>query len=123
MRWLKTLVIGMGVVIVIGLTVVIVEVAQRARAPSPSAVYSPMPPVPPVIGAPAPAPTAAPARTLGDISIAIPPGATAEEIEMDRARVVVRLRLSDGTAALLLIDAATGRKLGLITLDGRRKSP
>ena len=122
MRWLKTLVIGMGAVIVIGLTVVIVKVAQRARAPSPSAVYSPMPPVPPVIGAPAPAPTptVAPARTLGDINIAIPPGATAEEIEMDRARVVVRLRLSDGTAALLLIDAATGRKLGLITLDGRR---
>ena len=120
MRWLKTLVIGMGVVIVIGLTVVIVKVAQRARAPSPSAVYSPMPPVPPVIGAPASAPTAAPTPTIGDISLAIPPGATAEEIEMDRTRVVVRLRLSDGTAALLLIDAATGRKLGLITLDGRR---
>ena len=117
MRWLKALVIGMGVVIVIGLTVVIVEVGQRAPAPAPSAAYSPMPPAPPVIGAPASAPA------LGDISIAIPPGATAEEIEMDQARIVVRLRLSDGSAALLLIDAATGRKLGLITLEDRAKDP
>ncbi len=121
MRWLKTLVIGMGAVIVIGLTVVIVEVARRADAPSQSVAYSPMPPAPPVIGAPAPASLTAPKGMFGDISIAIPPGAAAEEIVMDKARVVVRLRLSDGRAALLLIDAATGRKLGMITLDNRRK--
>jgi hypothetical protein len=123
MRWLKALVIGMGVVIVIGLTVVIVEVGQRARAPDPSAAYSPMPPAPPVIGAPAPAPVTAPFAAIGDVTIAIPPGATVEETDMDGARMVVRLRHPNGRAALLLIDAATGKKLGLITLDGGQKGP
>jgi len=119
MRWLKTLVIGMGAVIVIGLTVVIVEVARRAGEPSPSAAYGPMAPAPPVIGAPAPASMAAPARMLGDVTIAIPPGAAAEEFVTDKNRLIVRLRLSDGRAALLLIDAATGSKLGMITFDDR----
>lgn len=123
MRWLKTLVIGMGVVIVIGLTVVIVEVARRAGEPSQSAAYGLLPPAPPVIGASAPVAAPAPARMLGDISIAIPPGATAEETVTDTARLIVRLRLPDGGAALLLIDAVTGRKLGMITLDNRPKGP
>jgi len=117
MRWLKTLVIGMGVVIVIGLTVVIVEVARRAGEPAATAVRIPTPPSPPVIGA------AAPAGSFGDSSISIPIGATAEEIVPDGARLIVRLRLSDGRAALLLIDPATGRKLGLITLDSRADAP
>ena len=121
MRWLKTLVIGMGAVIVIGLTVVIVEVAKRAGEPSQPTVQGLTPPAPPVIGASAPVSVTAPTSILGDISIAIPPGATAEEIETDKARVVVRLRLSDGRTALLLIDAATGAKLGMITLDNRPK--
>ena len=123
MRWLKTLVIGMGAVIVIGLTVVIVEVVRRAGEPSQSVTLSPLPPAPPVIGAPAPAAVTPPARIPGDISIVIPSGATAEEIVTDKARLVVRLLLSDGSAALLLIDAATGKKLGMITLDNRRKGP
>ena len=71
MRWLKTLVIGMGAVIVIGLTVVIVEVAQRAGGPSQPVAYSPMPPAPPVIGVSAPVSQPAPTRLLGDIIIAI----------------------------------------------------
>ena len=123
MRWLKTLVIGMGAVIVIGLTVVIVEVVRRAGEPSQSVALSPLPPAPPVIGALAPAAVTPLARIPGDISIVIPPGATAEEIVTDKARLVVRLLLSDGSAALLLIDAATGKKLGMITLDNRRKGP
>ncbi len=123
MRWLKTLVIGMGAVIVIGLTVVIVEVAQRAGGPSQPVAYSPMPPAPPVIGVSAPVSQPAPTTMLGDITIAIPPGAAAEEIAMDNARLVVRLRLPDGRAALLLIDAQTGKKLGMITLDDRAEGP
>jgi len=121
MRWLKTLVIGMGAVIVIGLTVVIVEVVRRAGEPSQSVTLSPLPPAPPFIGAPAAVTPLA--RIPDDISIVIPPGATAEEIVTDKARLVVRLLLSDGSAALLLIDAATGKKLGMITLDNGRKGP
>lgn len=123
MRWLKTLVIGMGTLIVIGLTVVIVEVAQRAGGPDQSVAKGPAPPEPPVIGAPAPVSLPAAAKTLGDISVAIPAGAAAEDLVTDAGRLVVRLRLADGRAALLLIDATTGKKLGMITLDNRSKGP
>jgi hypothetical protein len=131
MRWLKTLVIGMGALIVIGLTVVIVKVAQQAGEPAQSVAISPAPPGPPVIGAPAPfvigapAPVSMPvaAKRLGDISVAIPAGAAAEGLVTDAGRLIVRLRLADGRAALLLIDATTGKKLGMITLDNRSKGP
>ena len=131
MRWLKTLVIGMGALIVIGLTVVIVKVAQQAGGPAQSVADGPAPPGPPVIGAPAPLVIGAPvpvslpaaAKMLGDISVAIPAGAAAEELVTDAGRLIVRLRLTDGRAALLLIDASTGKKLGMITLDNRSKGP
>ena len=123
MRWLKTLVIGMGIVIGIGFTVAIIEVAQRAGKPSQTTSQALIPPAPPVIGAFPTVSVGALGATLGDISIAIPPGAIAEEIVSDHSRLIVRLRLSDGLAALLLIDAATGRKRGLITLDNRPKTP
>ncbi|MDA0653174.1 MAG: hypothetical protein O3C49_07850 [Proteobacteria bacterium] len=129
MRWLKTLVIGMGALIVIGLTVVIVKVAQQAGGPAQSVATGPAPPGPPgppgppVIGAPAPVSLLAAAKMLGDISVAIPAGAAAEELVTDAGRLIVRLRLTDGRAALLLIDASTGKKLGMITLDNRSKGP
>lgn len=126
MRWLKTLVIGMGLLIVIGLTVVIVEVARRAGAPSPSSsilstASGPTPPAPPVIGATAPAGRTPSAALFGDTRIVIPPGATAQDVITDGGRLIVRLRRADGGAALLLIDAATGTRLGLITLENRAK--
>lgn len=123
MRWLKTLVIGMGAAILIGLTVVVVELVQRAGEPTPSEASSPRPPAPPVIGAPATHTGPAPTRRFGNIEITIPPGATTEEIASDKTRIVVRLRLADGRAALLLVDAVTGEKMGLITLDNRGRGP
>ena len=124
MRWLKTLVIGMGVVIVIGLTVVIVKVAQRAGEPSQPVGSGPAVPAPPVIGATSPMTKAAPTGfAAGNHTIAIPAGATAEDMTLERDRLVVRLRLSDGRAAFLTIDLATGKKLGMITLENRSQRP
>lgn len=122
MRWLKTLVIGMGAAIVIGLTVVIVVVAQRAGEPSEAAAQRSPLPMPPVIGMPVPGVAAKPTGAIGDIGIDIPPGATVVDTVADPARLTIRLQLSDGRTALLLIDAVTGEKLGLITLDDRPAS-
>ena len=123
MRWLKVLVVGMGVAIVIGLTVVIVVVAQRADEPSHSTASGTTPPAPPVIGAPTPVDMAAPLAMLADSTVEIPTGAVAEEITSDHARLIIRLRLTDGRTALLLIDVSTGKKLGLITLENRASRP
>jgi hypothetical protein len=122
MRWLKSLVIGMGIVIVIGLTVVIIKVAQQAGEPSVSVVSDPASPAPPVIGARIPAPMVALPPMPGNIDIAIPAGAIAEDIVMEQGRLIVRLRLSDGRARFLMIDMATGKKLGTVTLDNRPKT-
>lgn len=116
MRWLKGLVIGMGVLILAGLTVVIVTVVKRANVPvkPETSISLPSRPVAGATGA-ADRPGAAPG--FADRSIAIPPGATTEEITSDTRRLIVRLHLASGKAALLLIDAVTGKKIGLITLD------
>ena len=105
MRWLKALVIGMGVAIVIGMAVVIIEVARRANAPV----------QPTTDGASSPA--------FGDVRVQIPAGASVVETLPGRDRLTVRLRLPDGRAALLIIDTATGEKVGMITLDGRPATP
>lgn len=105
MRWLKVLVIGMGVAIVIGMAVVIFEIAQRASTPSRAASE------------------AKSVRTFGDVGIQIPANAVVVDTHTGPARLTVRLRLSDGRAALLVIDTASGEKLGLITLDDRPAAP
>jgi len=117
MRWLKGLVIGMGALILVGLTVVIVEFARRAAAPPEPAALDSGRPAPPIAGAErAPAFGAAPA--FGETRIALPPGALVEETVAAEGRLIVRLGLPDGHAALLLIDARTGRRLGLVRLEG-----
>ena len=106
MRWLKGLVIGMGILILAGLTLVIVTVVKRANAPVKTETSVSLPAGP-----------GSRASDIGDRRIAIPSGAVAEDVTSDTRRLVVRLRLASGKTALLLIDAATGDKIGLITLD------
>jgi len=117
MRWLKGLVIGMGALILVGLTVVIVELARRAAAPPEPASLDASRPAPPIAGAERPAVRAA-APAFGETSIALPPGAMVEETVVGDGQLIVRLGLADGQTALLLIDARTGRRLGLVRLEG-----
>ena len=109
MRWLKGLVIGMGILILVGLTVVVVTVIKRASTPAHPETSINLP------AGPATGSTSTP--RFGDTSIAIPPGAVTEGVISESRRLIVRLRLPNGKTALLLIEAATGRKIGLITLD------
>ena len=124
MRWLKSAVIGMGVLIMIGFTVVIVTVIQRSNAP-PEPVMASDRPTPPIVGVPpvrAAAGTETGNGTFGETLIALPPGAEPEETLLEGDRLIVRLRLPDGDIALLLIDARTGKRLGLVHLE-RRMAP
>jgi len=101
MRALKALVIGMGILILIGLAAVVVAVIQRAGDDGdddPSTVRS---------GAPA-------ERGFGDVRVRLPPGAQVIGTSADGGRLIVHLRLAGGEARILVIDLATGKRLGAI---------
>ena len=92
MRGLKALVIVMGVLIVAGLAVVVATIASRSSGGGGDTAG------------------------FGVARIAIPPGATVVGTTATGQRLVVRLRLADGTARLVVIDPATGQRLGTIDL-------
>ncbi len=103
MRALKALVIGMGILILIGFAAVVVAVIQRAGdsgGADPAAVRS---------GATA-------QRAFGDVRVSLPPGAQVIGTSTDAGRLIVHLRLAGGQARVLVIDLATGKRLGVIEL-------
>jgi hypothetical protein len=106
MKLLKASVIIMGILILVGLTVLVVEVIRRHGAEGEAAPASPV--------------AAAPVeRGFGNRDISIPRGAEAVETRIDGDRALVRLKLADGNQAILIIDIATGDRLGLIRLEPR----
>jgi hypothetical protein len=110
MRALKGLVIGMGALIVIGLLVVVVALIERADgfddgAPAQSAASPP-----------AQSAASSEKHAFGDVAVTLPPGAKVVATTTDAGRLVVHLRLADGTARVLVLDLATGKPLGTIRL-------
>lgn len=94
MAGLKTLVIVMGVMLVAGVAVLIVVIAGRvSQKPAPAGVL-------PFAAAP----------------IDIPGGARIEAMSTGPDRVVLDVVLADGNRQLLVIDLATGRRIGTIPL-------
>ncbi len=103
MRALKALVIGMGILILIGFAAVVMAVIQRAGdggGENPAAVRS----------------GAATERAFGDVRVSLPPGAQVIGTSADGGRLIVHLRLAGGEARILVIDLATGKRLGAIRL-------
>ncbi|WPZ34486.1 hypothetical protein T8K17_25070 [Thalassobaculum sp. OXR-137] len=100
----------MGIMIVVGLAVIGVTIAKRlSGAGEESAAVAPAGPatassVTAALGAP------------GDLDVAIPAGSRVVAVESDGRRLIVRLTLSGGDTAALLLDADTGARLGLLTL-------
>ena len=90
MRALKALVIYMGVVIVLGVAIIAVTIYSRLQnLSSPDAEFA--------------------------VEIAVPPGDVVE-MTADGGRVILRYRLPDGGGRLVVIDSATGRRLGTVDL-------
>jgi hypothetical protein len=95
MRALKIAVIVMGVLLVVGTVALIVAIATRVS-------HKPAEPA-------ARAEYAAP-------PIDLPAGSQIEAMTAGPDRLVIDLLLADGTRQLLVIDLATGRRLGTIPL-------
>ena len=95
MQALKALVIVLGVLILLSAGVVAVTIYKRTAG---NLAGSP----------PAPGNTVA----FGTKQIAIPPGAHIDDVMSAPGRLVVRLRLADGSPRLLVLDLDTGAVLG-----------
>lgn len=87
MRWLKVMVVAMGVMIIAMLTLLVVAGVRQADAPA-----------------------------AADITIELPPGAIVQETLTGEGRIVVRAGLPDGGTRLFLMDIETGARIGTVTL-------
>lgn len=94
MRALKILVTVMGVVIVVGFGAVIAVVAGRIARREPA--------------------RAVPAFAGG--TIAVPAGARVEAMTASADRLILDLALPDGAHRIIILDSATGARLGTIDL-------
>lgn len=97
MRALKTLVVVMGVLLVVGFAALVAIVAGRLTRPGGG------------IAATASAPFAA-------APIELPRGARIETMAAGPDRLVLDLVLADGERQLVVIDLASGRRLGTVPL-------
>lgn len=95
MRALKIAVVVMGVLLVVGTVALMVAIATRASHK----------PAEPAVRAEYAAPP-----------IDLPAGSRIEAMTAGPDRLVINLLLADGTRQLLVIDLATGRRLGTIPL-------
>jgi hypothetical protein len=95
---MKVLVIVMGVMLVAGVIVLVVAIAGRV-AQNPAAIGT---------------------QPFAAAPIELPPGARIEVMSTGPDRLVLDVLLGDGTRQLIVIDLATGRRLGTIPL---RASP
>ena len=95
MRPLKVLVIVMAVMILAGLVALIIVVAGRLSQSGPGTT---------------------PAQPFAAAPIELPAGARIETIGVGSDRLVLEIVLPDGDRRLVVIDLATGRRLGAIPL-------
>ncbi len=109
MQTLKTLVIVLGVMIVAGIAVIGVTIYHRATN---------------LVNSPVPASAEPDVRTglgpgFGRVVLELPPGSRIVEMTAEDGRLILRLRLADGGRQILILDMATGKRLGTFELrDG-----
>ncbi|SEH33907.1 hypothetical protein [Magnetospirillum fulvum] len=108
MKALKALVIFLGVLIVAGVGLVIYGIASKVGPkPAPTASTAAAVPTPPNAAAPLPA------APFGSVDIALPDGATIQQVFAAGDRVIVRVGGGKGTAdRLIVLDPARGEVAG-----------
>ena len=95
MRALKILVVVMGIMLVVGFAALIIAIAGRVSHRRPEAAAN---------------------HPLATTPIEIPRGARVEAMTAASDRLILDLVLPDGDRELVLIDLATGARLGTIEL-------
>jgi hypothetical protein len=112
---LKVAVVVMGLLIVAGTGVIVVTIAKRMTGSSPPAAETTPRPV--VIQAPtSPIPATGPPTAFGDVSIPLAPGARIARTHADSGRLVVEIAEAGDATTILVLDLATGERLGSFLL-------
>lgn len=117
---LKVAVVVMGLLIVAGTGVIVVTIAKRMTASStPDAETTPTPVVLP--GPTSPVPVAVPPTAFGDVSIPLAAGARVARTHANSGRLVVEIAEAGDATTILVLDLATGERLGsfVLTSDPR----
>ena len=104
MRALKILVVVMGILLIGGFATLIAVIAHR---------FKQQPEATAVTAAPTPATAAVPFTAS---PVELPAGSRLEAMAVGADRLVLHMMLSDGNRELLVIDLASGRRLGTIPL-------
>jgi len=126
MRGLKALVVVLGIILAIMLVIVAAKIGGLAFFAKPPVedkpavvVAPPPPPLPPSIGlqmAPVPLPG------FGELALMLPQGARVADFSASGDRLVLRLIMPDQEQRLMIVDLATGKAIGLLTLQGDSKT-
>lgn len=95
LRALKVLVVVMGVMLVVGFTVLVVVIAGRLSRGGPAVSGS---------------------RPVAAAPLDLPAGARLETIGVGAERLVLAVVLPDGARELVIVDIASGRRLGSIPI-------
>ncbi len=107
MQALKSLVFVLGVMIVAAIAVIGVTIFLRATN---------------LVNSPVPGSTEPAVRTgfgpgfgpgFGRMALDLPPGSRVVEMTAEGDRLILRLRLADGGGQILILDMATGKRLGI----------
>ncbi len=107
-RALKFAVVGMGILIVLGLVVVFATIAKRmgaGKGPEAPAVEA--------------VPAAKPAIAFGDTLVSIPRGGRMVDFRSDGNRLLIHVRPPGLEDVIHVIDLATGKSLGTVTVAPR----
>ncbi|WP_298726493.1 hypothetical protein [uncultured Ferrovibrio sp.] len=102
-RWLKAVVIGLGVIFV-GLAVLLIVLIMTGGYKR---------------SAPAAAPSST-AEAVQDFGITLPRNSRVAEVLATNSRIVLRVRLADGTERLYALDGESLRLLGSVTIQVER---
>ena len=106
-KWLTRLVIGLGIVLIGGVLLLVVLLATGAHLKTPSGVSGP-----------AATSTAAPrAAAVEDLALTLPKNSRISDVLSSGNRIVVRVRLADGTERLYALDGTTLKPLNSLTIQ------
>lgn len=105
MQALKALVIGLGILIFVGMAVVGITIYKRATAPETARASAT---VAEGVGEPLP--------VFGTADVSMPRGAHIQEMVAEGDRLMLRLRLRDGSPTIMVIDLKTGELLGTVNV-------
>tara|TARA_A100001037_G_scaffold101034_2_gene92050 strand:- start:1743 stop:2108 length:366 start_codon:yes stop_codon:yes gene_type:complete len=113
LRALKILVIAMGVVIVIGTAVVIITIIQRASANWGDAPANQVDQLSTSRTTPL---DSTPLTGFGTRTLEIPRDSEIVDMVAQGDRLIVRLKLADGSRQILVLDMMTGARIGVFEL-------